>query len=341
MQRILLVGLGFMGARHAEVYRLLPDATVVGVVDSRAEGIGETLRSCGLTGAPVFSDFDEALARTDCSVVDLCLPTDLHRQTSLRAFASGKHVFCEKPIALSREDARSMTDAARLSRLQLMVGHCIRFWPEYLELKRLVDSGENGRLLSLSMSRRTGRPGYSIDDWVNKPERCLGAALDLHIHDTDFLLHLLGSPSAVFSRGIRDVTGWSSLSTQYVYERTIVSADGAWNYPENWGFQMRFTAVFEDGVLDFDSRSERTLTSCNHAASEVARLQTANTASADSDEISSLAGYYNELAYFVDCLERGNPVAISSGEQAAESLDLLLAEIESADRGELISFNRR
>jgi predicted dehydrogenase len=204
-----------------------------------------------------------------------------------------------------------------------MVGHCIRFWPEYMELKRIVDSSKHGRLLSLSLSRRTGRPGYSIGDWVNKPDRCLGAALDLHIHDADFLLHLLGTPEAVASQGLLDETGWSSISTQYVYDGRIVTADGAWNYPANWGFQMRFTAVFERAVLDFDSRSVLTL-----AAGEAGSVALS---------MPSHDGYYHELAYFIGCLERGEPVSVSTGEQASASLDLVLAEIESAASGNRIS----
>ena len=200
-------------------------------------------------------------------------------------------MFCEKPIALTREDAAAMTDAAREAGRQLMVGHCIRFWPEYVELKRIVDSGEHGRLLSLSLGRRTGRPGYSIGDWVNKPERCLGAALDLHIHDTDFLLHLLGAPEAVVSQGLRDETGWSSIATQYVYGGRIVTAEGAWNYPANWGFQMRFSAVFERAVLDYDSRSGITLAAGDAGPTALPMPQH--------------DGYHHELAYFFGCLEIG------------------------------------
>ena len=265
------------------------------------------------------------MEEVECSVVDICLPTDLHRSIALEAFAAGKHVFCEKPIALTRNDASAMTLAAHQADRQFMVGHCIRFWPEYIELKRIVDSGEHGRLLSLSLSRRTGRPGYSIGDWVNKPDRCLGAALDLHIHDTDFLLHLLGAPEAVVSQGLRDETGWSSISTQYHYEGRIVTADGAWNYPANWGFQMRYTAVFERAVLDFDSRSVLTL-----AAGESGPVALS---------MPPHDGYYHELAYFIGCLERGEPVSISTGEQASASLDLVLAEIESAATGKQISSN--
>ncbi len=340
MQRIVLVGGGFMGAMHAKVYRLLPAACIAAVVDPRGEKILEDLQSGA--GIPVFPDLAAALSQVDCSAVDICLPTDLHRETSLLAIAAGKHVFCEKPIALTREDAAAMTAAARLAGRQLMVGHCIRFWPEYLELKRAVDSGEHGRLVSLSLGRRTGRPGYSIGNWVNRPERCLGAALDLHIHDTDFLLHLLGRPEAVFSQGLRDETGWSSISTHYVYGQRIVTAEGAWNYPEKWGFQMRFHAVFERGVLEFDSLANETLTlTVGDAAPAAVRLpQPSGTSPSGSEPIVSLGGYYNELAYFVDCLERGEPVAISTGVQATESLDLVLAEIESASSGKIITLKK-
>ena len=231
MQGVLLAGFGFMGRKHAEIYRLLPGACLVGVVDPRGAELAGALGGTLLEGVPVFADFTAALGEVETSVVDICLPTDLHHDIARRAFAAGKHVFCEKPIALTREDAASMNCAAREAGRQFMVGHCIRFWPEYVELKRMVDSGTHGRLLSLSMNRRTGRPGYSIGGWVNDPARCVGAALDLHIHDADFLLHLLGAPAAVVSRGLRDETGWSSIATQYLYDGRIVTAEGAWNYP--------------------------------------------------------------------------------------------------------------
>jgi predicted dehydrogenase len=330
MQNVLLVGFGFMGKMHAEIYRSLPEVCLVGVVDPRGESLREDLRVCGLGSVPIFGDFESAREQADFSAVDICLPTDLHREAALSAFAAGKHVFCEKPIAITREDALAMIDAARAADRQLMVGHCIRFWPEYLELKRLVDSGERGSLVSLSMVRRTGRPGYSVGDWVNQPERCLGAALDLHIHDSDFLMHLLGAPESVISQGIRDETGWSSIATQYGYGDRIVTAEGAWNYPASWGFQMRFTAVFESAVLDYDSRSDPTF-AITPAIGDAAPVAL---------PVSSADGYHGELAHFIACLEEDKPVAISTGEQAAASLNLVLAEIESARSGERITINQ-
>jgi len=328
--RIALIGFGFMGKLHAAVYHRLPNVELVAVVDPQIELVNDAVRESGLS-CPVFSSYAEA-AGLHFSVVDVCLPTDLHTTIVLEALGDGKHVFCEKPISLTRDNAQEMVDAARLADRQLMIGQCIRFWPEYVELKRVVDSGEYGRILSLSMSRRSGRPGYSVGDWVNRPERCMGAALDLHIHDSDFLLHLLGRPRAVFSQAVSDATGWSSIVTQYVHDGTTVVADGAWNYPEKWGFQMRFSAVFENAVLDYDSRAADPLTrTLADGATLPVKL---------SEAMEGKDGYFHELSYFVNCIERGEPVAISTGEQAAASLDLVLTEIESAETGRLIHLHQ-
>jgi predicted dehydrogenase len=326
-----------MGATHAAVYRLLPSVQVVAIVDPRLEETRTALATKGWE-IPVFSDYASAAAAGDFSVVDICLPTDLHLEMALKAFSDGCHVFCEKPIALTVGDAEKMVQAGVVACRQLMIGHCIRFWPEYVELKRVVDSGEHGRLLSLSMSRRTGRPGYTAGDWVNRPERCLGAALDLHIHDTDFLVFLLGLPEAVTSRGIQETTGWNSITSQYQYGQLQVTAEGAWNYPKNWGFQMRFSAVFERAVLDFDSRaiSSLMLTVGDQPPMPV----TSPLAAGVPANIAGLGGYYHELAYFTQRLKAGLPVDISNGQQATQSLRVVLAEIESARSGKIIILNQ-
>lgn len=302
---------------------------LAGVVDARGEEVRDEMATAGFGDVPIFRDLSEGLKASDCSVVDICLPTDLHADAAIQSFERGCHVFCEKPIALDLNAAQTMVDAATASGRQLMVGHCIRFWPAYRELERLHRSREFGNLLSLSMSRMTGRPSYAIDGWVDDPKRCLGAALDLHIHDTDFLHHLLGTPRQVSSRGIQDRTGWSSISTSYDYEGLIVTAEGAWNLPSSWGFQMRYRAVFERGVVDFDSRAGTALT---------VTLEGEPPSEREPGD-ASRTGYELELAYFFGQLDAGQPINISNGEQASRSLGIVLAEIESARTNQSITIN--
>lgn len=324
MVRVLLCGFGFMGRVHAGVLAQLPGVTVAGVVDPRGEAVLPELRDlCG--EVPVFPTTETALAGCTCDAVDICLPTDLHRQTAEMSLSAGKHVFCEKPLALTVPDAEAMVQAAQKADRQLMVGHCLRFWPEYEFLAELVRSREHGALVSLSLSRRNARPDYAVGDWVNNPQRCVGGALDMHIHDTDFVCHLLGTPRGVSARGVREATGWNSIASTYDYGSSgpLVFADGAWIYPPGWGFQMRFSTVFERAALDFDSRADPALLlTAGKNPPQPVPLPHAGT-----------DGYHGELAYFFSRLRDGLPVEISTGEQATESLRVTLAEIASAADG--------
>jgi predicted dehydrogenase len=324
MARVLLCGFGFMGRLHADVLGKLPGVNLVGVFDPRGAAIHEDLHRSGCA-APVFTELEKALEETACEVVDICLPTDLHRRAAETALNGRRHVFCEKPLALTVADAEAMVRAAREAGRELMVGHCIRFWPEYEILHDLVRSGDHGTLVSLCLSRRNARPDYAVGGWTDDPARCVGAALDMHIHDTDFVCHLLGTPRAVSARGLREPTGWNSIASFYDFgpDGPLVFADGAWNYPPGWGFQMKFSAVFERGALDYDSRGEPTLLL-------TVGKQPPHPVAVPTDPAD---GYHAELAYFFSSLREGQPVEKSTGDQAAESLRVTLAEIESAARG--------
>ena len=171
-----------------------------------------------------------------------------------------------------------------------------------------------------------------------------GAALDLHIHDTDFVHHLLGAPTAVTSTGTRDQTGWSHIFTTYHYRNLIVTAEGGWNYPKNWGFQMAFQAVFEHGALEFDSRSSPTLVVTLGNGKKRAmpyRNPGAGESSTGSGNLASLGGYYNELAAFLSCVERKRVPRIATAGQAADSLATVLAEIHAATTGRTVSLNHQ
>ena len=338
MQNILLVGLGFMGTMHAQIYAQLKKARLVGVVELDTAKATASLQTLGLR-APVFASLEEALSAVDATVVDICLPTDLHARFALDAIRAGKHVFCEKPFALDVADAKKVHAAAVRRKVFVQVGQCIRFWPEYMAFEKFVKSGRAGRLLSLSLQRRAGRPAYSTDDWLNVEARSGGAALDLHIHDTDFVHHLLGKPAAVTSVGTRDTTGFSHIFTTYHFKDIAVTAEGGWNYPANWGFQMAFQAVFENGAVEFDSGANPSLTVTIGNGKKTALPFTAPGAGdskTGAGNLSSLGGYYNELAAFVQSLEKGIPPAIATAPQATQSLATTLAEIESARTGRTI-----
>ena len=339
MQNIILVGFGFMGGMHAQVYRQLPAARLVAVVDNNKAGASRAMAKLGIK-APIFADLDTALRSVSCDVVDICLPTDLHTKFALQAIKAGKHIFCEKPLALLPADAQKIATAARAAGVAGQVGQCIRFWPEYMALRDFVRRGQAGPLRSLTLQRRSMIPAHSVGDWLLDPKRSGGAALDLHIHDTDFLVSLLGRPRSVRSHATRDNHGPSHIFTTYDYPGVAVSAEGGWNYPPKWGFQMAFQAVFENGAVEYDSGASPSLTVTlgRGAKKPLPFKQPAIGRSASgTGNISSLGGYFNELQYFIGCLEKGRLPAEATLPQATESLRVVVAELASARaRGRIV-----
>lgn len=323
--RILICGLGFMGKTHASLWASLPQTRIVGIVEQRPpEALSGILSDLGLpVDLPILPSIEDACAQLQPDAIDLCTPTHLHRQQAAEAFAHGCHVFCEKPIALSLDDAAAMVDAAAAAQRQLMVGHCIRFWPEYETLAQTLADGSLGELLFLDMQRTAGRPAYAIDRWTDDPSRCLGAALDMHIHDADWIHATFGLPQSVSSSGLKLGSGWDYVATQYRYARqAVITARGGWCLPPDSTFRMAYQAVFERGVLEYDSSQQPGVQLTSPDAKRLIPSPAAD---------DPIVAYRRQLAYFADHLRQGKPIEQATGRQAYQSLRLVLAEIQSAE----------
>lgn len=332
MKNFIVSGCGFMGGMHAQALASIPGARVAALVDVSLE---RARRVAGLLGGdvPCFASLGDALGSVAADAVNLCLPTSLHEPCALEAIRFGLPIFLEKPVALDVAAAGRIIEAARRAGVAAMVGQCIRFWPEYQKLEEFVRQHRLGRLLSLSLQRRSAKPAAG---WALDPRLSGGAALDLHIHDTDFILHLLGKPEAVTSRMSAPDNG--HIFTTYHFPEVAVVAEGGWDYPAKWGFQMAYQALFERGAVEFDSNSGVFLTPASGARRRVPVKQPGAAKSrSGAGNISSLAGYHNELAYFVRCLATGQPPRISTLAQATESLAVVIAEIHSAHIGRRIT----
>lgn len=334
--RVAIVGFGFMGQMHAKVYQALENVEIVGIVDTYPSAF----KAAADFSATLFPSIESLLGQTAVDIIDICLPTDLHANAIVTAAQAGKHVFCEKPFALTVADAERALAAVEAAGVHFQVGQCIRFWPEYQALEAFLKSGQGGKITSLWLQRRASRPGYSQDNWLHTHHRSKGAALDLHIHDTDFVLHLLGKPQSVHSIGHKVNGAYAHLFTHYGYDQIAVTAQGGWDYPEKWGFQMAFQAVFEHAVVEMDSLTSPSLHITRNNQERVPmpfNKPNVRSNGPSSGNISDLGGYYNELASFVEGIRTGSKPTIATGAQALESLRTVLAEIQSADEKQSIA----
>lgn len=331
MVKVGILGAGFMGTMHAGVYSQLPDVKLAGIADVRpdkAKSLAEKYKS-----VPYYS-VDEILKKEDIAVIDVCLPTFLHKEFVIKASQAGKDVVCEKPIALTVEDANEMISTCARNRVRFMVAQVLRFWPEYKFLKEMYERGKYGKLVSITCQRLSPSPTWGWQNWLMNGQRSGGALIDLHIHDTDFLLHLLGSkPHKIYSRGRKEEGVYVHILTTFAFPGVLAVAEGGWDFPPNFPFLMAYTAKFEKATVEFNSRNSPSL-AVYEAGGKIDRPTFETMKAQDTGgNISDLGGYYYELRYFIEHVTHNKPFGVITPEQARDSLAIVLKEQESADTG--------
>ncbi|MHB9023951.1 MAG: Gfo/Idh/MocA family protein [Armatimonadota bacterium] len=193
-----IIGCGVIGPVHANSLARLPRAEIVGVCDidrSRAERVAQEY-GVGFTT----TEYSELLARPDIDAICICTPHYLHAEMAIAAARTGKHVFCEKPMAIDSRDMDAMIDAADQAGVQLGVCFQHRFDPVAVQLKRLVDEGHFGRLLLGGAHVRCVRDAryYNSETWRGTwAQEGGGVLINQAIHTIDLLLWLFGEATHV------------------------------------------------------------------------------------------------------------------------------------------------
>ncbi len=341
MLRVGIVGFGFMGRMHYNCWKDLTAAAVSAICDSDPDIVAKTNESCGniagaegaidLEGVKLYQDFETMLSDGNIDALSITVPTYLHAELSIKALEAGVDVLCEKPMALNSSQCRKMIEAANRTGRILQIGHCIRFWPEYARAKEIVDSGKYGRVIAATFKRLGTAPGWSADNWFADERRSGGMALDLHIHDTDFVQHLFGSPAAVCSFGAKGpFNELAHIVTAYSYDDDkVVVAEGSWAAMPSFGFEMSFNIVLEKATIVYDC----------------IRQPTFKVYPADGDafepKIQEGDGYSLEIAHFARSLSGPEPAEVTSLEQSKNSVMIVEAEIESVRTGEKVFIDRQ
>lgn len=341
--RVGLLGVGFMGRMHAGLWAKEKRAQLAAFCDTEPQrAAGDWNFGAGNLGTPGILGLDprtlcshrtgeDLCADPEIALVDICLPTHLHAEYTVKALAAGKHVLCEKPLAVSLQDADRVVQAARKAKGLMLPAHCMRFWPEWVWLKEAVAQKRFGKTLSAVFRRVGSTPIWSMGNWMLQP-RLSGAALfDLHIHDVDFVRYLFGEPQAVFAVGNSGKAtrgGIDLVVATYLYKdpRLTVVAEGGWNADPTYGFTMRYTVIFEKATADFDlAREGRTLLLHRSGAKEAEVVQTAAT-----------SAYAAEISYLLDCIAKGERPKVTSAADARKSVALVHAEEESIRKRKIV-----
>lgn len=322
MIKTAVVGLGFMGQTHFNCYKNNPLALVVAAGDSNLERLVSGAKVAGnieansaldLTGVQTTTDIHSLINDPEIDLINFCLPTRQHAKFTIAALSAGKHVLCEKPLAWNVEECDQIIEAQRKSGKFLLIGQCLRFWPQYVEAQKRIASGELGDIIYARFVRSGGAPSWS--GWLMNGSQSGGAVLDMHVHDVDTALWWFGEPNSIETTGL-------------IHNGLPLKVDSTWNYdggPQvhlhgGWdanssNFAMAFEIVGSKASLYWDS-------------SKGEAMQLYRDGKAEEIEVEGTMAYQAEIDYLLECIDQNRAPERITPEGSRLSVKMARQELE-------------
>jgi len=352
MLNVGIIGMGYMGVTHFHAWHDVPDARVIafcsGNPRKRAGDWSHVRGNLGTVGGhvdvsrlTVCSTPGELLRLPELDLIDICLPNALHHDAVVDSLQAGTHVVVEKPIGLTVAEADAMIAASEKSPGELYVAHVLQFMPGWRTLRLFSDDQTFGRLKALNVRRVITAPG---DDkrWPHLEGGIGGPMIDLHIHDVEFVLSLLGIPERVNAHALKndEFINYAASTWQYGEQGPLVSFQCGAISASARPFHHQFEAYFENATVAH--------TSSNigpgggeyaHQSAQQPLTVYHQDGSLEFPEISDEDGFVAELRYISECIASGQPGAVLRPESARDAVAMIHAEAASIEHGQPVAVN--
>jgi UDP-N-acetyl-2-amino-2-deoxyglucuronate dehydrogenase len=334
--RIALAGCGRISRNHFDAIAKIDGLELAAVCDIVPERAREAAERHGVPG---FESFDEMIASAQCDAVALCTPSGLHPKHGIIAARAGKHVICEKPMAISLEDADELVRECDAAGVQLFVVKQNRLNPSIQLLKRAIDRGRFGRIYLANTTVRWTRPQEYYDQapWRGTWEFDGGAIMNQASHYVDLIQWLVGPVESVMAKT-------ATLARRIESEDTGIAV---------LKFRSGALGVIEVTMLTYPRNLEGSITILGEkgtvkvGGTAVNRVEHWSFADYDDDDklVESTAtnpptvygfgheGYYRNVLAVL----RGQAKAETDGRAGRKSLELILGIYESAKTGRDVS----
>lgn len=344
MLRVGIIGCGSIAKqRHGYEYFHNADVQIRGfydLIDARAQALAD------LYGGSVYADVDAMLADPEIDAVSVCMANAFHAEISIKALRAGKHVLCEKPMAVTMEQCEAMVAAAKESGKRLMIGHNQRLAPAHRKAKELLTSGALGRVITFqSTFGHKGPEMWSMDKSANtwffkKASASFGSMADLGIHKIDLMRYLIGSEiTSVYSTmqvldkkfpdGTPIEVDDNSVEILNFADGAMGTVTTSWTH---YGEECNASVLYcEKGIMKLYADPQYSLKVVNADGTRVLyaldRLQTND----DAQQASS--GVIDE---FVSAIEENRPSVLDAAD-VIRSMQAVFACLRSAEEGRLVA----
>jgi predicted dehydrogenase len=246
---------------HARnIVRRIPSARLVALCDADVDAMQRAAEELGV--ARNYIDYREAVSSGDVDAVLIVTPTFLHREIACEAAAHGKHVFLEKPMAITVEECQAINAAAGQAGIKLQVGFMRRFDESFLHAKEILESGAMGRVMIV---KSTGRGPGLPPPWIFDIGKSNGIIAEVNSHDLDSVRWLAGSDVArVYAEAANFKCPEAKEQFPDFYDNIVVTlrfmnqtmgvVDGT--CPSHYGYDARVEILCEKGVLFIGSTEQ-------------------------------------------------------------------------------------
>lgn len=326
--KIAVIGIGKLGQRHLNVWSQQENVEVVGIVARDQSKLQEVAGRYGLTA---FTSLKDLLAETDVDVVDICTPTDTHVEFVKLAAEAKKHIICEKPLALTSAEAEEMIHICEQNNVQLLVGHTLRFFPEYENAKNQIENGAIGRPGVIRMSRGVPYPTKERE-WYTEERRSGGLFLDLGIHEFEWIQSTFGDVQRVMAKHVKH-TEQSGKSIEYglvtlrMVDGTIVQVELSWAETK---FRSSFEITGNKGMITYNyDDSNPVILDLHEEESQVTLPK-------------SMLGrdpYVRQMEHFIQCLT-GKTDPVVTADDALQAIRIAEAVKKSAEEGQPVTLSK-
>lgn len=334
MLRYGIIGFGGLGKVHFRNSKALcehfGDIKLVAICDveesalttQQQMNISTSQTALDLSAYNLYTDAGEMLDKENLDFVVTALPTYLHEKIAVMAMDKGVHVFSEKPMAINSEQAKNMLEASKRNNVKLMIGQCVRYFPEYRYIIKLMESGEYGKIKYANFTRLSMIPKWSWQNWFQDEAKSGGVILDLHVHDLDFINYAFGKPVYVDTRSSSNFMDHDIIQTVYGYDDgKLVTATSAWGMTTRYPFTAEFTVAFEKADLEF--KRDKLMLYTETEAVEIDAV-------AENVAYATGEAYVDEVIDFVNCIKNDTQSTINPPESSLLTVELAEAEKKSA-----------
>ena len=326
-----IVGTGRIARVHAAAYSKVRGGSLVSCMDvdkHAAQGFAADF------GLKTVDSFEAMLAGPDVDAVVLATPNNVHAEQAIAALSAGKHVFCQKPIALTIADAERVVEVARATDRALQFGFMLRFTPPLPALRARVMEGEFGELIGSQSAVFGWEPN---NDWFYDPGHGGGVILDTLVHFIDLVLWIFGDVDRVHTEGgAYELEGAkkhgspdNAVVTLHHRSGAISSMYVSWT--SGYG-NFRFDVFGTRGSAGVDLVQKQPMTAFHKPG--------AGLLSAPGWEYADMVwdyGYAGEQQYFVDCILGRATAELGAGAaEALKALTVALAAQRSLDSARVV-----